>query len=429
MPVETSTSQASDATHSAARNFSQSAGCSMEQVFTPISIMKGAISPTPGFRPPFASQNEVGFFGSRYENYPQPPSSGTEKLSYEEIMAARKEAYESEMLRRKTAYEQSMQDAKDFNSGETPEPEPVEPFETGAVGPTINELNPYFPVVFGDDGSAFITWNDYNVVVHEPTSDLNLKKNSRRPETHTVRTQALRGPLVLSGWGFDIADLPVPNLASRIPGRDYEFDPLMVNQRSYWKTGPVHLMWDDQRQVWAGGYQVLCGYLSNDAEDILDGGGKIEAPTDPLYPTTFKVKVLRRTSQGSGIIDARGEYSMLTANLGEKITCVNRDVNLEWYGYGEDPSKVFVVAIRINYEWVPLWISVESGSSVFIGTFEDEWSKGQTKEVTQIRPLRPQETKVDVVNLFANIGNSGTNTCAYAKIGQSYYLIAAECPE
>jgi len=186
-------------------------------------------------------------------------------------------------------------------------------------------------------------------------------------------------------------------------------------------------MWDDQRQVWAGGYQVLCGYLSDDDEDMLDGVGKIEAPTDPLYPTTFKVKVLRRTSQGSGIIDARGEYSVLTANLGEKITCVNRDVNLEWDG--EDPSKVFVVAIRINYEWVPLWISVESGSSVFIGTFEDEWSKGQTKEVTQIRPLRPQETKVDVVNLFANIGNSGTNTCAYAKIGQSYYLIAAECPE
>lgn len=424
MPVETSTSQASDATHSAARNFSQSAGCSMEQVFTPISIMKGAISPTPGFRPPFASQNEVGFFGSRYENYPQPPSSGTEKLSYEEIMAARKEAYESEMAKRRNEYAENMEQVKDFTSGETPEPELVEPFETGAVGPTINELNPYFPVVFGDDGSAFITWNDYNVVVHEPTSDLNLKKNSRRPDTHTVRTQALRGPLILSGWGFDIADLPVPNLASRIPGRDYEFDPLMVNQRSYWKTGPVHLMWDDQRQVWAGGYQVLCGYLSNDAEDILDGGGKIEAPTDPLYPTTFKVKVLRRTSQGSGIIDTGGEYSLLTDNLGEKITCVNRDVNLEWDG--EDPSKVFVVAIRINYEWVPLWVSVESGN-VFIGTFEDEWSKGTTKQVLRTKPQTAEDVRVNVINLFATIGTTGSNTCAYTKIGNEYYLLAAEC--
>jgi len=422
MVVEVSSSKASDGTHSSLRNFSQSAGCSMEQVFTPISIMKGAISPTPGFRPPFASQNEIGFFGTKFESYPTPPSSGDQQFSYEDSMAARRQAYQDEMLRRRLEYQQRMESLRNFNqSGQTPPtPVPIEPFETGAVGPTINELNPYFPSIFGDDGSAFIASNDYNVVVHEPTTDLNLRKNSRRPETHTIRTQALRGPLILSGWGFDIGDLPVPSLSSRIPGRDYEFDPLMVNQRSYWKTGPIHLMWDDQRQVWSGGYQVLCGYLSDE-----EGENKIEAPTDPLSPTTFKVKVFRRTSAGSGVIDTEGEYSLLSDGLGEKITCVNRDVNLEWDG--EDPSKVFVVAIRINYEWVPLWISVESGSSVFIGTFEDEWRKGLSKSVLQTKPETQEDVEVNVINLFATIGTTGSNTCAYTKIGNEYYLLAAEC--
>lgn len=428
MVVEANTSSSSDATHSAARNFSQSAGCSMEQIFTPISIVKGSIGPTPGFRPPFASQNEIGFFGVRYENF-QSVDSGTEELSYEEQMRQRRDDYQKEMARRSASYQDELTRRSQFyrdRANPPQSPEPQEPFDTGSVGPTINELNPYFPVIFGDDGSAFMTWNDYNVVVHEPTSDLNLKKNSNRPITHTVRTQALRCPLILSGWGFDIADLPVPNLGARIPGRDYEFDPSMVNQRSYWKTGPVHLMWDDQRQVWCGGYQVLCGHLSDDASDVVAGGGRIEAPTDPLYPTTFKVKVLRRTSVGSGVIDTGGEYSLLSSNLGEKITCVNRDVNLSWDG--EDPKKVFVVAVRINYEWVPLWVSVEGGGGIFIGNFRDEWRKNTIKTVLQIKPQTDREIRINVMNLFADIGQRNfSNNCAFTKIGEEYYLLAAEC--
>ena len=41
-------------------------------------------------------------------------------------------------------------------------------------------------------------------------------------------------------------------------------------------------MWDDQRQVWCGGNQMVCGTLS----------GKIEAPSDPNNPTSFVVNLL-----------------------------------------------------------------------------------------------------------------------------------------
>ena len=53
------------ATASSTRNYSQSAGCSTEQILTPVSIrkIKSSNDDTPGFRPAFSSQNEYGNFG------------------------------------------------------------------------------------------------------------------------------------------------------------------------------------------------------------------------------------------------------------------------------------------------------------------------------------------------------------------------------
>lgn len=272
MVVEVATSTASDATAASLSNFSQSAGCSMEQIFTPVSIRKGGVGPTPGFRPPASPLNATGPY-------------------------------------------------------------------SGGVGPTINELNPYFPTIFGDNGTAFISYCDYNVVVSEPASDLNLKKNIARQAISTVRTQGLRGPLILSGWGFGLDDLPVPSMANN----PLLFDPNLVNQRSYWKTGPVHLMWDDQRQVWAGGHQIVCGILAD----------QISAPTDPKQPTSFSIRVFRRNPARSGNISGVS-VDLQEAVLSEFIQVVNRDPSLTYDG--NEPHKVFVIAIRLNYEWLPLWV-------------------------------------------------------------------------
>ena len=284
MVVEVASSTASDATSASIENFSQSAGCSMEQIFTPINIPKfnllitqegyeGGGFPTPGFRPPYPAFNQNG------------------------------------------------------------------PFAGDHVGPTISELDPYFSSIFGDNGTAFISNCDYNVVVCEPSDDLNLKKNSFRLAIDTVRIQALRGPLILSGWGFALDDTPVPKNVSN----PWSFDPNLVNQRSYWKTGPVHLMWDEQRQVWAGGHQVVCGVLVD----------TIEAPDDPISPTTFAVSVFRRDPSEVGEY-AGISSSLSTALLGEVIDVVNRDPSLSYDG--NEPDKVFVIAIRLNYEWLPLWV-------------------------------------------------------------------------
>lgn len=349
MVTEAAFSSAPDATTAIARNFSQSAGCSIEQILSPINIVKGNGGSTPGFQPPFTGGSETGAF-------------------------------------------------------------------SGAVGPTVNELNPYFSRIFGDNGTNFITYNDYNVVVNDVagngTMDLNLKKNPYRSSITSVRTQAFRGPMILSGWGFDIADLPVPSVA----GNKRQFDANLVNQRGYWKTGPVHLMWDDQRQVWCGGPQILCGVLKG---PITSGS--------PKSPSLFPVKILRISSTASNFV---ASYQSLDTGLGEQIMCVNRskDFTFEPSQQDLDQENIFVVCARINYEWILLSLEQKPSSSIYIGTFNSEWKKGTNNTVSQITPTPTTTTNVSVMNLFSTVGRVGqASQCAYVKINNDYYLIAAEC--
>ena len=46
---------------------------------------------------------------------------------------------------------------------------------------------------------------------------------------------ALRGPIILTGWGYDL-------VGNETPDDKKESDK--------WKTGPVDLRWDDARKVW-----------------------------------------------------------------------------------------------------------------------------------------------------------------------------------
>ena len=281
MPLNSSTSTAEDGTASSVRNYSQSAGCSTEQILTPVSIrkLKSPSDATPGFRPAFSSMNEQGNFGGA---------------------------------------------------------------QVSAVGPTVHELDPYFTTVFGDDGTSFISNCDYNVVIADPATDTNLKKNQQRTNIEGVRTQALRGPMILSGWGFDIGDMPAPASSDN----PFMFDPNMINQRSYWKTGPVHLMWDDQRQVWCGGNQMVCGKLD----------GRIEAPESIDEPTSFLVKVFRRDPRTQGNMPGVS-VKLSDRTLGESIRVVNRDSSLEYDGNEE----VFCICVKINYEWLPIWVGCPGG--------------------------------------------------------------------
>lgn len=242
------------------------------------------------------------------------------------------------------------------------------------IGPTREVLDPYFTTVLDGDDSTFMKECDYHFGLwitdpdNEEPLELNLRKTSRDIDAALV--PHLRAPLVLSGWGYDHADLPAPYAFNNDPedgttGGGYDFDKSFVSNRGIWKSGPVDLKWDHQRKVWGAGHQILVGVADQD----------IVAPCNPCEPTEFKMKVLRRTMAPeveSG--DATENPDITNWYLAEELIVRNRDPSLEqdWI-----ENMVFVMAVRVNYEWLPLWVGCPTGEPCPGGSGEFKNKSGE----------------------------------------------------
>jgi hypothetical protein len=288
-----STAQAAGGT--VTTHYANAAGQSMEQIYNPIQIVKGkpqGQTPTPGFEPLSGGGDESGTWGSFQH-----------------------------------------------------------------VGPTSLELDPYFSnILAGDDGTEFFAGVDYNLIVHEDstgtTTDLNIKKIQNKRNVQKVRVNAHRAPLILSGWGFDLGDRPVPRMGPTFP-EIFKFEESVGHNRASWKSGPLAVAWDDERQVWAGGPQIVCGIALEE----------VRAPETPCDPTYFNVQLFRKTTDelngeittelDDAIRDEDGEIVKTLDGGSDRIKVANRDPSLE-QAYVK--NAMFVIAIRLNYEWLPLWV-------------------------------------------------------------------------
>lgn len=190
--------------------------------------------------------------------------------------------------------------------------------------PGSNELNPYFPLTEGKYTHSSEK-TDFKIAVFDAKNSFDLQRPDNG-EIKEVRTTAIfRNPMIVSGWGYDLTDKAVPEGSSR-----NKFDPEAATNRTKWKTGPLSLMWDEEREVWTGGHAILEGVLNSN----------IIPPTAMGLPSTFTIKVYR------GL-----EWS----NDGEIITCHNYDPSL--YLENNKPGKIYVMVIRLNYTWRPVYIS------------------------------------------------------------------------
>jgi hypothetical protein len=178
-----------------------------------------------------------------------------------------------------------------------------------AISPGSFDLDPYWFHANGNDFSIAAKDTKQTVV------DLNLRKDPAKTE---IRTVGIRGPIMLSGWGYDIAGLPVPN------GVNQEvFDPDTGLDRAKWKSGPVDLRWDDDRKVWVGGPEIIEGVMDQD----LDAPSNIESPV-----------------KASGTI-YRGKDLQIT---GDSVTLYNRNPGLTL------KNGDYFMAAKVNYEWRPV---------------------------------------------------------------------------
>ena len=210
-------------------------------------------------------------------------------------------------------------------------------FKDQSIYPSSEELDPYFPYELyqdGDNGQEFLRQSDYHSSIHGSSNPDNLQHHLNNNVSDIVRSVGFRGPMVLSGWGYDLAANPVPNDMSATGGG--AFDQGAAGNRRHWETGPINLMWDAERKIWSGGHEFIVGLLKSD----------ITAPDAWNEPTTFQVEVARKDDPDPA---TKGDDNLVVD--GEIITGYNRDTNFSLLL--KDPPQ-WIVCVRQNYEWIPL---------------------------------------------------------------------------
>jgi hypothetical protein len=98
---------------------------------------------------------------------------------------------------------------------------------------------------------------------------MSLKDNGN-VKWDNMRVMGLRGPLVMNGWGKDLAGFPVPN-EDEGDGNSYfglsnNYMDNYLSQSNKWKVGPIELMWDRRRKLWTAPGMILLGTLSDNLD-------------------------------------------------------------------------------------------------------------------------------------------------------------------
>jgi len=109
--------------------------------------------------------------------------------------------------------------------------------------------NPLDSGVDGSGGYVGVTSGVYPSGSGSPVDNYFEKDHWARHtvERSGIRSVGFKAPMVLTGWGYDINNLPVPSQS----GNPQRFHPNASWNMNLWKSGPVDLRWDEQRGVWA----------------------------------------------------------------------------------------------------------------------------------------------------------------------------------
>lgn len=138
----------------------------------------------------------------------------------------------------------------------------VRPFSTAA---NDNKISVYETSADGSLSAA--TYNPFqasnDVEVHTWGNTYSgLHAYRRGADVSNARLMALRGPAVMTGWGYNIHGSPVPE------GSPGSFLANYLRRSDQWKTGPMDPYWDEFRKTWTS-HDVLVGSLVGD----LPGNG------------------------------------------------------------------------------------------------------------------------------------------------------------
>lgn len=127
------------------------------------------------------------------------------------------------------------------------------------------------PMQEGCDLSWILSGSEYN----------GMRTSLGATDWGTARGVALRGPMLIQGWGYDFQGAPIPNAGNplMIDVSEDEFEEFpnpynklevqtnaffdgYLNHSLDWPTGPLDVRWDKFRGVWMSPGMVICGQIS-----------------------------------------------------------------------------------------------------------------------------------------------------------------------
>ena len=355
----------------------------------------------------------------------------------------------------------------------------------GAYNLSINNiyLNPIVPA-FPAGGHHHIgpgLGHNIDIVGREstvPLGSLNCLTPADEPSKYSLdyRFMAMRGPLMLHSWGYDLEGKPVPNAADTenqakqglfvhggssnsilySPGEDPSVSGLKdaflkdwLSKPSTWPNGPIDLRWDRNRGVWVSppshkivvvqakenilNYETGNGILINRdqqegrnyGDEIWDKDGKIIKADGQENLNQTSIRITDRLGAGGIGAGERGyaffdpwssEYLMLTPGTTIRL---GKFCN-QW------PSLSNVKDPRNAIKRVVLYKQPDVCQGASVTDDNCPWSWEPETEI--INGIVTPKT-VEVINMFCNVAAAEYQTkwCAFYKAGSSYILLAAEC--
>lgn len=132
----------------------------------------------------------------------------------------------------------------------------------------INALT-YDPLNKGSHPYGMTEGHNIDVLGGKPLNDnglLHSMYDYRDPNKYSESYNfiALRGPLMLHSWGYDLDGKPVPNLG----GQSSSFPNNWLQKPNTWPVAPIDLRFDQQRGVWTTPqpYRIVAATLSQDLQ-------------------------------------------------------------------------------------------------------------------------------------------------------------------
>lgn len=140
---------------------------------------------------------------------------------------------------------------------------------TNITDPNCNTLNPF--------GTGVATHRVKNTDINFATCATGYPDNNEDSlaiansgwQIETARGIAFKGPLIISGFGYDTDGNPVPNATPSSPGTNFAND--YRHKPQDWPTGPLDARWDKERGVWSVGENTSKLYIVVKQVDLIAG--------------------------------------------------------------------------------------------------------------------------------------------------------------